>query len=132
MKRITSTKTGAKQKQATLETTKLVRASEELKEWAALLAGEAASWPGVHAKHMFGLISLYRKDKIFAALPRTRALSAPHSIIFKFHTENSETRKARKQLTDYPASGWVSLELQTGKDLGLALRWLELAYRLAK
>lgn len=97
-----------------------------------MLAGEVATWPGVRSKFMFGLVSFYRNDKIFAALPRTRALTWPHSIIFKFHTENTATRKARLQLQDYPASGWLSFELQSANDLTPALRWLELAYRMAK
>ena len=97
-----------------------------------MLAGEVGTWPGVRSKPMFGLVSFYRNDKIFAALPRTRALTSPHSIIFKFHAENAATRKARRQLQDYPASGWLSFELRSVNDLTTALRWLDLAYRAAR
>lgn len=122
----------AARKKSSRETPKLYKVSEELKEWAALLAGELATWPGVRSKPMFGLVSFYRKDKIFAAVPRTRALVSPHSIIFKFQAENAETRKARRELHGYPARGWVSFELHSAKDLQAALRWLDLAYRMAR
>lgn len=97
-----------------------------------MLAGELATWPGVRSKPMFGLVGFYRKDKIFAALPRTRALTSPDSIIFKFHSESAETRKARRQSLEYPATGWRSFELQSPDDLRAALRWLDLAYRMAR
>ncbi len=122
----------AGRKKSPLETPKLYKVSEELKAWAAMLAGELARWPGVQSRPMFGMVSFYRKDKIFAALPRTRALTSPHSIIFKFHAENAETRKARKQLQEYPAMRWLSFELGTARDLGTALQWLNLAYRMAR
>jgi hypothetical protein len=122
----------AAQKTTSLNRPKLYKVSEEVKEWAAMLAGELATWPGVRSKPMFGLVSFYRNDKIFAALPRTRALTSPRSIIFKFHAENAATRKARQQLQDYPAGRWLSFELHSASDLTVALRWLDLAYRMAK
>ena len=118
-------------KNSSLERPKLYRASEEMKQWAAMLAGDLATWPGVRSKPMFGLVGFYRDDKIFAALPRTRALTAPHSIIFKFHAENAATRKARRQLQAYPATGWLSFELRSPAGLRAALGWLDLAYRMA-
>lgn len=123
-------KTG--RKKSSLERPRLYKVSEELKEWAAMLAGELATWPDVRSKPMFGLVGFYRNEKIFAAVPRTRTLPSPHSIILKFHAENAETRKARRMLQEYPATGWVSLELLSAKDLGAALRWLDLAYRMAR
>lgn len=111
---------------------KLFAISEEMKEWSAMLAGEVAEWPRVRSKPMFGLVSFYRKDKIFAAIPRTRAVASPHSIIFKFHKENAETRNARHQLQEYPALRWLAFDLRSEKDLGTALRWLDLAYRVAR
>ena len=111
---------------------KLLAISEEMKEWSAMLAAELAGWPRVHSRPMFGLVGLYCNNRIFAAIPRTRALVSPHSIIFKFHAENAETRKARRQLQVYPALRWLSFELRSEKDLGEALRWLDLAYRVAE
>ncbi len=106
--------------------------SEEMREWSAMLAGEVAAWPRVRSKPMFGLVSFYRNDKIFAAIPRTRAVASPHSIILKFHAENPETRKARRHLEQYPALRWLAFELRSEKDLHTAMEWLDLAYRMAK
>jgi len=119
-------------KQPSAEPAKLYRPSEDVKAWAGMLAAELASWPGARSKPMFGLVSFYRGRKIFAALPRTRALTSPHSIIFKFHAENAATRKARRQLQTYPAARWLSFELRSPQDVGKALQWLDLAYRAAK
>ncbi|MGH9779201.1 MAG: luciferase family protein, partial [Candidatus Acidiferrales bacterium] len=120
---------GPARTQSSPEPAKLYRASEELKEWAGMLAAELATWPRVRSKPMFGLVGFYRGQKIFAALPRTRALTSPHSIIFKFHAENAATRRARKRLHAYPAAKWVSFELRSPEDLSPALQWLDLAYR---
>jgi len=125
------TKTKAR-KQPGAEPAKLYRPSEEVIAWAGMLAAEVGSWPGVRSRPMFGLVGFYRGNRIFAALPRTRALNSPHSIIFKFHTESAATRRARKKLQPYPASGWASFELRTAEDLNQALEWLELAYRSAR
>jgi hypothetical protein len=103
-----------------------------MKEWSALLAAELAGWPRVRSKPMFGLVSFYRNGKIFAAIPRTRAVASPHSIILKFHGENAETRNARRRLREYPAMQWLAFELRSEKDVHAALRWLELAYRMAR
>jgi len=111
---------------------KLFAISEEMKEWSAMLVSEVAKWPRVHSKPMFGLVSFYRNSKVFAAIPRTRAVASPHSIIFKFHKENAETRKARRQLQEYPAMRWLAFELRSEKDLGAALRWFDIAYRVAR
>ena len=126
-------KTRAKaRRQPEAEPAKLYRVSEELKEWAGMLAAEVATWPRVRTKPMFGLVSFYRGSKIFAALPRTRALTSPHSIIFKFHHETAATRKARRALHANAAAKWVSFELRAPEDLSEALQWLDLAYRSAK
>ncbi|MCI0401998.1 MAG: hypothetical protein L0212_00560 [Acidobacteria bacterium] len=121
-----------KPRQPSPEPARLYRPTQELQAWAAMLTAELTTWPRVRSKPMFGLVSFYRGNKIFAALPRTRALTSPHSIIFKFHAESAATRKARRQLHAYPAARWLSFELHSEKDLGGALHWLDLAYRSAK
>ena len=115
-----------------LEPVQLFRVSEEVQAWAGMLGAELATWPGVRSKPMFGLVSFYRGKKIFAALPRTRALTSPHSIIFKFHAENAATRRARRALPSDPGAKWLSFELHSEDDVGKALDWLDLAYRSAK
>ena len=51
---------------------KLPKISEEMKAWSAALAGEVGEWPHVSTRSFFGFTALYRKDKMFAALPRCR------------------------------------------------------------
>jgi hypothetical protein len=118
--------------QPSAEPAQLYRPTEEVKAWAGMLGAELASWPGVRSKPMFGLVAFYRGKKIFAALPRTRALNSPHSILFKFHTVSAAVRRARKKLQPHPAGGWASFELHSPEDLGQALDWLDLAYRVAR
>jgi len=43
--------------------------SEEMKAWSAALAAEVGGWPQLSARSFFGFTALYRKDKMFAALP---------------------------------------------------------------
>jgi hypothetical protein len=119
-------------RQAGAEPAQLYRPSEELQAWAGMLGAELTSWPQVRAKAMFGMVAFYRGRKIFAALPRTRALNSPHSISFKFNTASAAVRRARRRLGPFPFGGWASFELHTEKDLSQALDWLDLAYRSAK
>jgi len=118
--------------QVSAEPAKLYRPTEELVAWAGMLAAEVGSWPRVRSKPMFGLVSFYRGNRIFAALPRTRALDSPHSITFKFHGESAAARRARKELQPHAARGWASFELHSAEDMNQALEWLELAYRCAR
>jgi hypothetical protein len=62
----------------------LLRISEEMKQWSAMMERELSAWRGVESRPMFGFIGFYRDNKIFAGLPRTRALNTPNSIILKF------------------------------------------------
>jgi hypothetical protein len=119
-------------RQPAAEPARLYRPTEELQAWAGMLGAELAGWPQVRSKPMFGTVAFYRGRKIFAALPRTRALNSPHSIIFKFHRESAAVRRARRRLGPFPFGGWASFELHAEKDLGAALEWLDLAYRSAK
>jgi len=62
---------------------KLRSVSEEMKRLAELLEGEVLGWPNVTSRPMFGMTGLYSGRKIFAVLPRTRALNVPDSIGFR-------------------------------------------------
>src|SRR5947207_6685116 len=57
---------------------------DEMKELSALLENEISDWPWVSKKPMFGYQGLYRDGVIFAALPRSRAMKSPRSIMCKF------------------------------------------------
>jgi hypothetical protein len=123
----------------------LLRIPEEMKEWAGLLETELASWPEVSARPMFGMQAFYRKRRIFAAVPRTRALNSPTSVIFKLHAQtakagNSWDRQRKfhdledsrlKQL-QMNRTGWLSFELNSAEDIRDALYWFEQAYNKAQ
>jgi len=109
-----------------------------MKEWSALLAAELNSLPGVTTKSMFGMLAIYRKDAIFAALPQTRGFSTSSSLIVKFNPMPPKllkraTEDARMDThTRIPGKGWYTFELSSEGDLRDALWWLSQAYELAK
>jgi len=134
----TSTRSSVKAMSATSNRPKLLRISEEMRQWSAMLDQELSSWPRVTSRPMFGLIGFYHRGAIFAALPRTRALSTPSSFSFKIDSLSPAlSRRARKD----PRIGserksldatWHSFELNTMGDLRDALWWLNRAYQAAK
>jgi len=86
----------------------------------AFLERELASWPQVSTKPMFGMLAFYRGKRIFAALPRTRALGADNALIYKLPTGAA-------------GAGWNTVELtQDTAGMKDALRCLERAYRQAR
>jgi hypothetical protein len=98
------------------------RVAEEVKPMVEFLERELTSWPHVTTKPMFGMVGLYRKKKIFAALPRTRALGTKHAILCKL---------PRDKQTGKPGKGWKTVELFSDRDLREALRLLNRAYEQA-
>ena len=117
---------------------KFFAVDEEMKHRASLLEGELKGWPGVTTKPMFGMVSFFRKGAIFAAVPRTRTLRSPQSIILKFDPMPAalqEKRAAEARLTrdaPGPGAGWHAFELSSENDIKDALWWLNAAYELAK
>jgi hypothetical protein len=115
---------------------KLPRASEEMKEWSAALSTEVAGWPQVTARAFFGFTALYRRDRIFALLPRTRAMETPNSLAFKLEGPGSqllsELRHDRRVGSiEMQKARWFTFEVTTGADLRDALDWLGQAYERA-
>ncbi len=115
---------------------KLIKLSEEMERWSALLGSEVATWPGVKIKPMFGFLSYYRGKRIFAALPRTKAMYSPNSIIFKFQRVSRALvtvlhRDPRISTSEMGGAGWQCFELASDSDLRDALAWLDRAYRAA-
>lgn len=115
----------------------LQKISEEMKAWSAALQGELCGWPDVTLRPMFGLFGVYRHDRIFAVLPRTRTMDSPNSIGFKI--PSSRTRlvaRARKDVRvhfperEHPR--WLSFQLSSANDLRDALDWLNQAYEAAQ
>lgn len=113
-------------------------ASEEMKQWSAMLGNELNGWPKVTARPMFGLRGFYRGQKIFAALPVTRGFSTPNSLIFRIQPVPAELlERARKEPridTDnrIPSAKWFIFELHSEADFRDALWWLNQAYEHAR
>jgi hypothetical protein len=111
---------------------------EEMKHRASLLEGELRGWPSVTTKPMFGMVSFFRKTTIFAAVPKTRTLRSPQSIILKFDPmppSLSEKMASEPRLTrdaPGPGAGWHAFDLSSENDIKDALWWLNQAYGLAK
>ena len=66
--------------------------SEEMKAWATALAAETADWPQLSQRSFFGFTALYRGEKIFAMLPRSKNLESANTIAFKIDTIPSNLR----------------------------------------
>ena len=117
---------------------KMPLVSEEMKQWSALLGEELSKWPNVAARPMFGLRGFYRGRKIFAALPVTRAIKNPNSLIFRIKPLPSDLlERAKKEPridteTRAPGAKWLVFELNSEADFRDALWWINQAYERAK
>ena len=83
---------------------------------------------------MFGMLAFYRKNKIFAVLPRTRAFETPNSVAFKLYNQTPREAKMlrgddRITLSKGKAAGWIAFEVNGPADMNDALKWFDLAYR---
>lgn len=115
------------------ERPKMPPVSEEMKQWSTMLKRELVGWPQVTSKPMFGMSGIYRRKKIFAALPVTRGFDTPSSIIFRFDPMPAGLNKrAVKEPRITPGTRWYSFEIQSTEDLRDALWWLNQAYEAAK
>jgi hypothetical protein len=127
-----------KAKPAIAKRPKLLRISEEMKQWSAMMEQELSAWPSIKSRPMFGLIGFYRDNKIFAGLPRTRALNTSNSIILKFDPLPPNLVKRAQEDTridfekEAPGARWYSFELNSASDLRDALWWLNQAYLEAR
>ena len=97
------------------------KTSDEMRRLSVLLEDEMKRWPEVRTGKMFGMVSVYRGDRIFAFLPATRGLEHANSIMIK--SERPAKRDGEK---------WDWLEVLSEADLARALRRLDEAYRRAK
>ncbi len=97
------------------------KVSEEMKRRSALLADEIKRWPEVRVGSMFGMVSVYRGNTIFALLPDKRGLELPNAIATKL--KGPGKAEARK---------WQSFVIESDDALGAALERLDEAYRAAK
>lgn len=115
---------------------KLPPVSEQMKAWSAALAVEVSDWPHVTPKSFFGFTALCRKDRMFAALPRTRAMGTPNSLFFKL-VETSAAVRAKLEKDprvgdmEMQKARWFTFELASDRDLHGALDWIGRAYDAA-
>jgi hypothetical protein len=115
---------------------KLARVSEEMKAWSVALSSEVADWPRVARRSFFGFTALYRRDKIFALLPRTRDMETPNSLAFKLEAPPAQMlarlqRDPRVGSAEMRKTRWFTFEMASGADLPGALDWLGRAYDAA-
>lgn len=108
-----------------------------MKAWSTALASETADWPHISQRSFFGFTALYRREKIFALLPRSRNIETANTIAFKLE---SPAPAVRKQLTDDGRIGsfqqenarWFTFLISSNADLHGALDWLGHAYDAAR
>lgn len=110
--------------------------SEEMKAWSAALAGEVGGWPQMSTRSFFGFTAFYRKDRIFALLPRTRSMETANSLAFKMEAPASTvTARLKKDprigSIQRQKARWFSFEIASDADLHEALDWLGRAYEAA-
>ena len=115
---------------------KLPVVSEEMKAWAAALECELLSWPQVSTKPMFGFTALYRGQRIFAVLPRTRGMGSASSLAFKLEKAGPPVlgrlkKDGRISSTIMQANRWFVFEMQSDRDFNDALEWMGRAYEAA-
>lgn len=107
-----------------------------MKAWSAALAGEIAGRPRVATRFFFGFTAVYRRDRIFALLPRTRGMESANSLGFKVEDPTPSVRARiekdpRVGSTQMQKARWFTYKLSSDADLHDALEWLNRAYRAA-
>lgn len=117
---------------------KLPKVSDEMRAWSAALASEVGIWPQVSVSPFFAFTALYRGDKMFAALPRTRGWGSAKALAFKLETRAPSVSARLKEdsrvlIWSSPSreARWFSFELSSDADLDDALDWLGRAYNAA-
>lgn len=112
--------------------------SEEMRAWAAAVAAEVCGWHDVTARSFFGFTALYRKQKIFALLPRTRNVEVANSLALKLEEQSSHSSAPIHQdsrvhawSSENQKARWFTFGLSSDADLHDALCWLEEAYKAA-
>ncbi len=104
-----------------------------MKAWSAALAVEVSSWPKVTQRVFFGFNALYRRDQMFAILPRTRGITRGNVLAVKLGSPRAAVQQRLSQdprikLMQQDKSRWFTFEMSSGSDLHDALEWLSLAY----
>ena len=133
-----SKKNQLKKKPAARKMPKFYPIDEEMKELSAMMEKEVSDWPGVAKKPMFGMQGMYRDKAIFAAIPRTRAIRSPRSIMLKFANapkamlDNATQDSRINGVSGMTAGNWVTFELEDASAIKDALGWIGRAYEAAR
>ena len=98
-----------------------------MQRWCAQLESEISGWPDVTSRPMFGMLAFYRAKQIFAAVPRTRAVETPFSLLIKLPGARDERLRRGG-----PGASWVTFAMESSTDITEALRWLGRAYQKAR
>lgn len=111
--------------------------SEQMKAWSSALSAEVADWPGVNARSFFGFTALYRRDFMFAALPRTRSWGTGNCFAFKFENVSSNllarlNKDVRVGSIESKSVRWFTFEISSDRDLHDAVDWLGRSYTAAR
>jgi hypothetical protein len=90
----------------------------------------------VSTRAFFGFTALYRKERIFALLPRTRAMETANSLAFKLETKTAAVlarlkKDPRLASTQPQKARWFTFEVSSSGDLHDAVHWLGQAYEAA-
>jgi hypothetical protein len=107
-----------------------------MKAWSAALAAEIVGWPNVNTQPFFGFTALYRRNKLFGLLPRTRGMETANSLVFKLEALAPQVL-ARLRADSRVGSAvmkkarWFTFEIATDGDLRDALEWLGRGYDAA-
>jgi len=123
---------------------KLVPITEEMKEYSARLAEEVGTWPHVSLRPMFGFFGVYRKEKIFGVIPKTRTMDEGNAIWYKVWpakttrpkpgSKHARATARREEMEDMTVTGpnWKSFVVGSPADLHGAIEVLARAYESAK
>ena len=131
-------KKAAKTKSKRSKMPKWFPVDDEMKELSAMLEKEVSDWPGVSKRPMFGYQGLYRDGVIFAALPRSRAMKSPRSIMFKVPSvtpailESANKDSRVDTVSGMSGAAWFFFELDEASATREALGWLARACEAAK
>ena len=107
---------------------RLPKTDADMQRWCAELEEEVSSWPGVTSRPMFGLVAFYRAKRIFAAIPRTRAVNTPYTLLLKLDAADDD----RLIASSGPGSRWAGFEMASADDIAAALALLGRAYDRAR
>lgn len=109
--------------------------SDQMRAWSTALADEVAEWPGATARSFFGFTALYRGEKIFGAVPRTKGFGNGNLLGFRIDNPparlRSKAEDPRIGFIDKNNARWFTFELSCDSDIHGALDWLGEAYQAA-